>query len=136
MVRFATPVAKNHELLAMAELRSAPLCRRAIAIDAVLCYYASCTAYQNSLVVMLELSRMSGEPQLPRHKAVESLLQRRSSPSLPRALGKRQWPSSSLLHTADDIERPESKNVDRQSMSTREHGNSGDSVIRSLKVDE
>jgi hypothetical protein len=136
VVRFATPFAKNHELLAMAELRSSPLCRRAIAVDAVLHHYASCTTYQNSLVVMLELSRMSGEPQLPRHKAVESLLQRRSSPSLPRALGKRQWPSSSLLHTVDDIEQAESTNVDRQSMLTREHGNSGDSVIRSLKVDE
>jgi hypothetical protein len=136
VVRFATPVARNHELLAMAELSSSPLGRRAIAVDVVLHYYAPYLAYGNSLVVMLELSRMSGEPQLPRHKAVESLLQRRSSPSLPRALGKRRWPSSSPLHTVDDIERPESTNVDRQSMLTREHGNSGDSVIRSLKVDE
>jgi hypothetical protein len=79
---------------------------------------------------------MSGEPQLPRHKAVESLSQRRSSPSLPQALGKRQWPSSFRPHTEDDIERLESKNVDRKSMSTREHGNSGDSVARLLKVDE
>lgn len=136
MVRFATPVAKNHELLTMAELGSAPLCRRAIAFDAVLHYYASYLTYVNSLVVMLELSRLSGEPQLLRHKAVESLLQRRSSPSLPRALSKRRWPSSSPLHIVDDIERPESTNVDRQSMLTREHGNSRDSVIRSLKVDE
>jgi hypothetical protein len=136
VVRSATPVAKNHELLAMAELGSVPLCRHAIAVDAVLHYYASCTTYQNSLVVMLELSRMSGEPQLLRHKAVESLLQRRSSHFLPRALGKRQWPSSSLLHIVDDFQQAESTNVDRQRMLTREHGNSGDSVIRSLKVDE